>query len=49
MKEGEVEKGYHQAKRAIQTWKELHYEAIADLYSVVLKQFLEKENIQVED
>ncbi len=49
MKEGEVEKGYHQAKRAIQTWKELHYEAIADLYSVVLKQFLEKENIKVED
>ncbi|RKC30118.1 XRE/MutR family transcriptional regulator [Listeria monocytogenes] len=49
MKEGEVEKGYLQAKRAIQTWKELHYGAIADLYSVVLKQFLEKENIQVED
>lgn len=49
MKEGKVEKGYHQAKRAIQTWKELHYGAIADLYSVVLKQFLEKENIQVED
>ncbi|EAF0861656.1 Rgg/GadR/MutR family transcriptional regulator [Listeria monocytogenes] len=49
MKEGEVEKGYRQAKRALQTWRELHYETIADLYFLLLKEFLEKENIQVED
>ncbi|EBH4249791.1 helix-turn-helix domain-containing protein [Listeria monocytogenes] len=49
MKEGEVEKGYRQAKRALQTWRELHYETIADLYFLLLKGFLEKENIQVED
>ncbi|EAE8347305.1 Rgg/GadR/MutR family transcriptional regulator [Listeria monocytogenes] len=49
MKEGEIKKGYQQTKRALQMWRELHYETIADLYLLLLNEFVEKENIKVED
>ncbi|EAC8225613.1 Rgg/GadR/MutR family transcriptional regulator [Listeria monocytogenes] len=49
MKEDRITEGYQQAQKAIQTLEDVWYEKIAELYRVILKQFIEKENIKIAD
>ncbi|EDO1218693.1 helix-turn-helix domain-containing protein [Listeria monocytogenes] len=49
MKEDRITEGYQQAQKVIQTLEDAWYEIIAELYSVILNQFIEKENIKIDD
>ncbi|EHL5772222.1 Rgg family transcriptional regulator, partial [Listeria monocytogenes] len=49
MKEDRITEGYQQAQKVIQTLEDAWYEIIAELYRVILNQFIEKENIKIDD